>query len=214
MHHCNKEFPPAEIGDFVVHIVDDEPNILQSLRRLLGRAGYVTQLHLSAAEFLAEYDGSPACLILDLKMPGMRGEKLVSHILQNNLNLVLLVLTGHATIRSAVYLTKAGVVDVIEKPFDNTLLLETVHRMTRKARRIFAQRALADDFRARMESLTKREDEVFNLLLAGLSSTEIGKQLGLSKKTIDIHRSRVMDKMGTASVAELIVSWTTLAQSE
>ncbi|HBC33721.1 MAG TPA: DNA-binding response regulator [Marinobacter adhaerens] len=201
-------------NEFAIHIVDDEPNILRSMRRVLGGAGYHTHLHHSASEFLDKYDGSPACLILDLKMPGMGGEQLVSHILQENMNLMVLVVTGHASIRSTVFLTKAGVVDVIEKPFDNPSLLEAVHKMTQNARRIFAKRALTDDFTARMSSLSKREKDVFNLLLSNLSSTEIAKQLGLSKKTVDIHRSRVMGKMGTASVAELIWNWTTLIKTD
>ena len=160
-------------NEFAIHIVDDEPNILRSMRRVLGGAGYHTHLHHSASEFLDKYDGSPACLILDLKMPGMGGEQLVSHILQENMNLMVLVVTGHASIRSTVFLTKAGVVDVIEKPFDNPSLLEAVHKMTQNARRIFAKRALTDDFTARMSSLSKREKDVFNLLLSNLSSTEI-----------------------------------------
>lgn len=183
------------------------------MQRVLTRAGHKVALYSSATEFLESYDGAPACLILDLKMPGMRGERLMSEILERGLNLVVLVLTGHATIPSTVFLTRAGVIDVLEKPIANADLLARVQDMLARAPQIFAHRALAEDFRARMQSLTKREREVFDLLLAGLSSIEIGQELAISKKTIDIHRSRVMSKMGTASVAELIVNWTTLVKN-
>lgn len=209
--HAKKNTPSDPV---TIHIVDDEPNARKALQRLLNRAGFTTELHASGSEFLENYNGEPACLILDLHMPGLRGEKLVEEILQRNLNLVVLVVTGHATVASAVFLTRAGAIDVIEKPFDNEHLLETVRIMVRKARRVFAQRALADDFKARMASLTSREKDVFDLLLAGFSSADIGEQLDVSKKTVDIHRSRVMSKMGAASVAELIVSWTTLVERD
>jgi len=208
---ANKNTPSDPV---TIHIVDDELNARKALQRLLNRAGFNTELHTSGSEFLENYNGEPACLILDLHMPGFRGEKIVEEILQRNLNLVVLVVTGHATVSSAVFLTRAGAIDVIEKPFDNEHLLETVRIMVRKARRVFAQRALAEDFKARIASLTSREKDVFDLLLAGFSSADIGEQLNVSKKTVDIHRSRVMTKMGAASVAELIVSWTTLIERD
>ncbi len=135
---ANKNTPSDPV---TIHIVDDELNARKALQRLLNRAGFNTELHTSGSEFLENYNGEPACLILDLHMPGLRGgEKIVEEILQRNLNLVVLVVTGHATVSSAVFLTRAGAIDVIEKPFDNEHLLETVRIMVRKARRVFAQR--------------------------------------------------------------------------
>lgn len=194
-----------------VHIVDDDMGIRDALRRVLRRAGYTVKTYAGAASFLEAYDGQPGCLILDLAMPKMRGEALLGEIVRRNLNLVVLVLTGHATIKSAVRVTQLGAIDVLEKPVDNDLLLAKLREMLEVGRKAFARRALADDFRCRFESLTHREKQVTELLLAGLTSSEIGQKLGNSKKTIDIHRGRIMQKMGAASVTELTMEWTLLS---
>ncbi|MCK2149275.1 response regulator [Marinobacter alexandrii] len=194
-----------------VHIVDDDMGVREALRRVLRRAGYTVETHAGAAPFLEAYDGQPGCLILDLAMPKMRGEVLLGEIVERNLNLVVLVLTGHATIRSAVRVTQLGAVDVLEKPVDHDLLLTKLREMREVGRKAFARRALAEDFHCRFDSLTHREKQVIELLLAGLTSLEIGQRLGNSKKTIDIHRGRIMQKMGAASVTELIMEWTSLS---
>lgn len=199
----------SHIG-ITVHVVDDDLGIRHSLRRLLRRAGYTVQIHSDALVFLEAYDGKPGCLILDLAMPKMRGEALLEVITKRNLNLVVLVLTGHATIEAAVRVTQSGAMDVLEKPIDNEQLLLKVREVLGKGQKFFARNALVQDFRHRFDALTARERQVMDLMVAGLTSQEIGERLGNSKKTVDIHRSRVMQKMGVASITELIMEWTLL----
>lgn len=209
MHKSENNLPDSSVA--TVHIVDDDMGVRDALRRVLRRAGYTVKTHSGASSFLETYDGQPGCLILDLAMPKMRGEALLDEIVERNLNLVVLVLTGHATIQSAVRVTQLGAIDVLEKPVDNDLLLDKLHEMLEVGRKAFARRALAEDFHRRFDSLTHREKQVSELLLAGLTSQEIGQRLGNSKKTIDIHRGRIMQKMGAATVTELIMEWTLLS---
>ncbi|MBD3658352.1 response regulator [Marinobacter sp.] len=193
-----------------IHVVDDDFGIRESLRRVLGRAGYAVSTYPGGREFLAAYDGSPGCLIVDLAMPHMRGEALLEEIARRQLNLVILVLTAHATIRSAVRVTQSGALDVLEKPIDNPRLLAKVAEVLEGAQPFFARNALVRDFKARYSALTSREKEVMELMLAGLTSQEIADTLGNSRKTVDIHRARVMQKMGAATLAELVREWSLL----
>lgn len=193
-----------------VHVVDDDSNTRAALFQLLTIAGYRVKLHASAAEFLKAYDGLPSCLILDLAMPKMRGEVLLDNIVQLKLNVVVLIMTGHATIEAAIRVTRAGALGLLQKPFNSVELLKTVEDIFHKARPVFARRALADDYRQHLSSLTAREREVFDLMVAGMTSQEIAALLGNSKKTIDIHRARVMQKMGARAISELIMGWTLL----
>lgn len=201
---------PDRSNSVTIHVVDDDRGIREALRRLLYRAGYSVKTHGSGAAFLESYDGAPGCVILDLAMPQMRGEALLEEITRRQLNVVALVLTGYATIESAVRVTRAGALDLLEKPFDNDRLLSTLGNALSKAQPIFARQALVHEYQQRQASLTPSERNVMDLILAGLTSQDIAARLGNSKKTIDIHRARVMQKMGAGTTAELIVDWTTL----
>lgn len=204
------QIPESHRG-ITVHVVDDDLGIRHSLRRLLRRAGYTVQIYSDALVFLEAYDGEPGCLILDLAMPKMCGEALLEVITKRKLNLVVLILTGHATIESTVRVTQSGAMDVLEKPIDNDRLLLKVREVLARGQKVFARNALAQDFSDRFGALTAREREVMDLMVAGLTSQEIGERLGNSKKTVDIHRSRVMQKMEVASITELIMEWTLLS---
>ncbi|HEX8544813.1 MAG TPA: response regulator [Pseudomonas sp.] len=193
-----------------VHVVDDDCSTRDALYQLLTFAGYPVQLHASGAAFLKNYDRLPGCMILDLAMPEMRGEALLDEIVRLKLNVVVMVMTGHATIESAIQITRAGAIGFLQKPFDKDQLLKKLEKVTRQAQPVFAQRALVDDYRQRLESLTSREREVLDLMLADMTSQQIATQLGNSKKTVDIHRTRVMQKMGASTITELIMSWTLL----
>ncbi|QVX18019.1 hypothetical protein DB356_07965 [Pseudomonas congelans] len=119
-------------------------------------------------------------------------------------------MTAHATIESAIHITRAGAIGFLQKPFDGDQLLKTLEKISLQAQTVFARRALVDDYRLRLESLTSREREVMDLMLAAMTSQEIATQLGNSKKTVDIHRARVMQKMGASTITELIMGWTLL----
>lgn len=193
-----------------VHVVDDDCSTRDALYELLTLVGYPVQLHASAAAFLKVYDGLPGCMILDLAMPEMRGEALLDEIVRLKLNVVVMVMTGHATIESAIQITRAGAIGFLQKPFDNKQLLQQLGNVLRQAQSVFARRALIDDYRQRLDSLTFREREVLDLMLADMTSQEIATYLGNSKKTVDIHRTRVMQKMGASTITELIMGWTML----
>jgi FixJ family two-component response regulator len=193
-----------------VHVVDDDSNTRDALFQLLTVAGYSVKLYASGPEFLKAYDGLPGCVTLDLAMPEMRGEVLLDEIVHLKLNVVVLIMTGHATIESAIQITRAGAMGLLQKPFNNDELLKNVEDIFHKARSVFARRALVDDYRKQLNSLTAREREVFDLMAADMTSQEIAAHLGNSKKTIDIHRTRVMQKMGARTISELIMGWTLL----
>lgn len=190
----------------VIHVVDDEHGVREALYRLLHRAGYAVQLHSSGEEYLNQYDGAPGCVILDLLMPRMDGETLLNEISQREHNVAVLVLTGNATIASTIRVMRAGAFDLLQKPFTTPELLAALSAVLEKARPLFAKRALAEEHRQRLAGLTPSERNVMDFIVAGLTSQEIANRLGNSKKTIDIHRSRVIQKMGVASTAELIKS--------
>jgi len=188
----------------VIHVVDDEYGVREALHRLLHRAGYTVQLHSSGEEYLKQYDGAPGCVILDLLMPRMDGETLLEEIFQREHNVAVLVLTANATIASTIRVMRAGAFDLLQKPFTNPELLAALTSVLERARPLFARRELAREHRQRLAGLTPSERNVMSYIVAGLTSQEIATRLGNSKKTIDIHRSRVIQKMGVASTAELI----------
>ena len=196
-----------------VHVVDDDLHTREVLCQLLVLEGYPVQPHDSGAAFLQAYDGLAGCVMLDLAMPGMRGEALLDEIVRRKLNVVVIVMTGHATIESAIQITRAGALGFLQKPFDGDQLLDKLEKISRQAQTVFARRALVDDYRLRLQSLTSREREVLDLMLAAMTSQEIATQLGNSKKTVDIHRTRVMQKMGASTITELIMGWTLLFHS-
>ena len=196
-----------------VHVVDDDFHTRDVLSQLLMQEGYPVQSHDGGAAFLRAYDGLAGCVMLDLAMPGMRGEALLDEIVRRKLNVVVIVMTGHATIESAIQITRAGAMGFLQKPFDGDQLLDKLEKISLQAQTVFARRALVDDYRLRLQSLTSREREVLDLMLAAMTSQEIATQLGNSKKTVDIHRTRVMQKMGASTITELIMGWTLLFHS-
>ncbi|WP_271407991.1 response regulator transcription factor [Pseudomonas sp. Q1-7] len=197
----------------IIHIVDDDYGIRAALNRLLVHAGYDVKLYSSGADFIEKYDNSPGCVILDLAMPGLSGEQVLHKITNARLNLVVLILTGHATIDTAIKLIKAGAIDLIEKPFDNDQLLGKISRLLEPAQAFFAKNILISDYQKRISSLTPSERSVMDLLLTGMTSREIADHLHNSKKTIDIHRARIMKKMGAASLRDLLEGWIRLGAS-
>lgn len=191
----------------IVHVVDDEHGIRAALNRLLVHAGYDVRLYSSGADFFEKYDNSPGCVILDLAMPGLSGEQVLYEITRARFNLVVLILTGHATISTTVRLIKSGAVDLIEKPFDNEQLLGKISKLLESAQSFFAKNIIIADYQRRLASLTPSERSVMELLLTGMTSREIADHLNNSKKTIDIHRARVMKKMHATSLRDLLEGW-------
>jgi FixJ family two-component response regulator len=189
----------------VVFVVDDDRAMRDSLRWLLDSVGLPVRTYATAAEFLADHDpAQPGCLVLDVRMPGMSGLDLQAELARRGVELPTIIITGHAEVPMAVRAVKAGAIDFIEKPFSDQLLLDRVRQaldLDREAREVRSRR---EDARQRLAALTAREREVLHLVVAGKANKEIAFELGVSPKTIEVHRAHVMSKMQVDSLAELI----------
>ncbi|MCW5889652.1 MAG: response regulator transcription factor [bacterium] len=191
--------------DPTVFVVDDDPAMRDSLRWLLESVGLAVVTHATATDFLGARDpDAPGCLVLDVRMPGMSGLDLQTELVRRGDEIPTIVITGHAEVPMAVRAVKAGALDFIEKPFSDQLLLDRVRQAIDVDRRQREQRARRDEARRRVALLTAREREVMDLVVAGRANKEIAAALGLSPKTVEVHRARVMEKMDVDSLAELI----------
>jgi FixJ family two-component response regulator len=188
-----------------VFVVDDDPAMRASLRWLIESVGLCVSTSATAHEFLSTYDPrSPGCLVLDVRMPGMSGLDLQAELAARRIELPILIITGYAEVPIAVRAMKAGAFDFIEKPFSDQTLLDRIRKAIAadiNARRDREQLASALQ---RMSQLTPRERDVMHRVVAGKSNKVIADELGLSMKTVEVHRKRVMGKMGADSLADLI----------
>ena len=188
-----------------VHIVDDDEAVRSSLRFLIRSVGLQAQAFGSAQEFLKSYDPrQPGCLLLDVRMPGMSGLELQQELNRRGATLPVIFITGHGDVPMAVAAMQFGAFDFLQKPFRDQDLLDCVQRaMTRDAesRGRLAARA---EIRARLATLTPREMEVMKLVTSGKANKVVGADLGVSQRTVEIHRAHVMEKMGAGSLAELV----------
>ncbi|MCH8963046.1 MAG: response regulator transcription factor [Bacteroidetes bacterium] len=187
-----------------VFIIDDDESVRRSLRRLITSAGYDVETFESANEFLAFdlYDG-PCCLILDVRMPGLTGLDLQEELNNAHLDLPIIFITGHGDIPMSVKAMKAGAVDFLPKPFEDQQLLDAVHQAIEKHKVSRQERAALARIERRIASLTSREYQVFALVITGLLNKQIAAELGVTEKTVKVHRARVMQKMEVVSLAEL-----------
>ena len=201
--------PPADretdAGGSVVFVVDDDDGMRRGLEFLLASAGYAPRGYASAGAFLADCrPGMPGCLLLDVRMPGMNGLELQEHLRERNIRIPTIIVTAFANVPMAVQAIKAGAFDFIEKPFDGSELLERIGRALRQGRRQRQDTTRQAETRARLDSLTPREREVMDLVVAGRLNKQIAGDLGISMKTVENHRARVMEKMQAESLAELV----------
>ena len=188
-----------------VFVVDDDRAMRDSLSWLLDSVGLRVRSYATAAEFLADHDpAQPGCLVLDVRMPGMSGLDLQAELARRGVELPTIVITGHAEVSMAVRAVKAGALDFIEKPFSDQLLLDRVRQALEIDLEVREVRRRREDARRRLATLTAREREVLNLVVAGKANKEIASELGVSPKTVEVHRAHVMSKMCVDSLAELI----------
>lgn len=191
-------------ADIIVHVVDDEEQVRNSLAFLLTVSGYAVRVHASAAAFLQLAPGlRQACLITDLRMPDINGVELLRRLGDIGAALPTLVITGHADVPMAVEAMKAGALDFIEKPFEDTVLLAAVERAAAEVERRGAADD-ADELRERFETLTERERQVMKSIVDGLPNKTIAYDLTISPRTVEVHRANVMGKMRAANLAELV----------
>jgi two-component system response regulator FixJ len=189
----------------IVHIVDDDQSVRDSLCFLLESAGLATRSHGSAEALLAVVGQEPiGCVLTDVRMPGHSGLELQTRLLALGVPAKVIVMTGHGEVPIAVAAMKNGAADFLEKPFDDGQLLAAVQRALAATREARAHEARQSEAAGRVASLTPREREVLDGLLAGHGSKAIGLQLGASPRTIEVHRTRVMAKLGVRSLPELV----------
>lgn len=189
----------------VIYVVDDDDGMRRALNTLLGTVGYKTAVFSDPKEFLAHYDGnSPGCLVLDIRMPNMSGLELQQHLNRMGSMLPVIFITGHGDVPMAVQAMKEGAFEFIQKPFRDQDLLDRINHALKQDtdnRNMVARRA---DVLHRLESLTPRERQVMDLVVDGAANKVIAIDLGLSERTVEIHRAKVMEKMGARSVAHLV----------
>lgn len=184
----------------IVHIADDDAAVRESLALLLGAHGIAVRLHASGAALLASLPLAHGCLILDLRMPGIDGLTLLAELRRRGCAMPALVVSAHADVPLAVRAMKAGAVDVIQKPYTETAILRAVREALLRAGPAQTRPPPA----LLLASLTPREIQVLDAMVAGLPNKSIGLQLGISPRTVEIHRANLMEKLGCRSLAEAV----------
>ena len=198
-------------AETTVYVVDDDDAVRRFLRGLIRSVGLKVETFATAREFLDAYQaGSPGCLLLDIRMPGMSGLELQAELRRRNLDLPVIVLTGHGDVKVAVHAMKAGAVDFIEKPFNNEFLLQAIQKAVAGSLHSSGIRVRRQEILQRLKTLTTRERQVLGLVVAGGTNKGVARHLGISEKTVEIHRARVMEKMQAKSLAELVKMATVL----
>jgi FixJ family two-component response regulator len=195
------EFPKES----TVYIVDDDQAIRHAMSLLLKSVDIDHQVFNSADEFLELFNGNDnGCLVLDIRMPGLGGLELQEKLIESDNGLPIIFITGHGDIPMAVEAMQKGAFDFIQKPFRDQELLDRISDALNTARERQSERALKHNVQERINTLTKREHEVLDLVVTGKPNKIIAHELGVSQRTIEIHRARVMEKMAAKSLAELV----------
>ncbi|MCC7082066.1 MAG: response regulator transcription factor [Burkholderiales bacterium] len=193
------------IVEQTVFIVDDDVAVRDALALLLGLKGYRTAIFSSAEDFLAAYRKDwRGCLVLDIKMSGMSGLDLQSRLAAQNVEMPIVIITGHGDAASARQALKSGAVDFLEKPLDEEQLVAAVGSALERDAKRRAERVVGDETSSRMARLTPRERQVMDLAAAGRHNREIGEALGISPRTVEVYKARLMEKLQARNLSELI----------
>src|SRR5882757_4280580 len=189
----------------VVFVVDDDPSVRRSTERLLRSAGLTVQTYSSAQEFLRHPPEGPACLVLDVRMPGLSGMDLQRELTQSGIQIPIIFITAHGDIPMTVRAMKAGAVEFLTKPFRSRALVDAVRAAIDRDRSAQKERSEIGELRQRYEQLTPREREVMPLVAAGLLNNQVAGELATTERTIKFHRAHIMQKMQAASLADLVL---------
>jgi len=198
---------PSEVAAAppIVYVIDDDDGMRRALSLLLSTVGYKTLAFASPSDFLAQFDSDThGCLVLDIRMPGMSGLELQQHLNRTGSMLPVIFITGHGDVPMAVQAMKEGAFEFIQKPFRDQDLLDRINHALQQdaeSRNNLARRA---DVVRRLEALTPRERQVMDMVVDGSANKVIAIDLNLSERTVEIHRAKVMEKMGARSVAHLV----------
>lgn len=197
--------------DVTIYVVDDDDGMRRALGTLLSTVGYKTALFALPSEFLARFKGdAPGCLILDIRMPEMSGLEVQQHLNRAGAMLPVIFITGHGDVPMAVQAMKEGAFQFIQKPFRDQELLDHINHALQFDRDNRKDLALRAEVQSRVETLTPREKQVMDLVVEGEANKVMAIDLGLSERTVEIHRAKVMEKMGARSVAHLVKMHLTL----
>lgn len=189
----------------IVFVIDDDASVRDAIRKLIASVGLRAETFGSTREFLsAKRPKAPACLVLDVRLPDVSGLEFQRELTASGIEIPIVFITGHGDIPMSVQAMKAGAVQFLTKPFRGQELLDAIQEAISKDRAAWDRRAQTAEVKTRHDSLTAREKEVMNLVVAGLLNKQIAAELGTSELTIKTHRGRVMEKMGADSVAALV----------
>lgn len=192
-------------NDPIIFVVDDDQAVRLSTEMLIRSMGLRVEAFESASEFLEDFDPQqPGCVILDIRMPGMSGLELQEHLNQIGAAIPVIFVTGHGDVPMAVRAMKLGAVDFIQKPFRDQELIDRVHSALDRDAQDRKEHKVRQKIQERVDLLTSREREVMHLVVEGQANKEIAFDLGLSPRTVEIHRSRVMSKMEASSLPDLV----------
>ena len=188
-----------------VFIVEDDQEVRDAIKLLMDSVGLAAETYESAQDFLDRFNPRRCgCLVLDIRMKGMSGLDLQDLLVQEEVHPPIIVITGHGDVPMAVRAVKAGAVDFIEKPFNDQLLLDAVHRAIEQDAEHRGRASRLADIQARVQRLTPREREILEWVVAGKRNKVIAIDLGISQSTVEAHRAKVMEKMEAASLSDLM----------
>ena len=187
-----------------IHLIDDDEDVRKALAFLLGTAGHAVRVYESATAFLEKLEGmQPGFIVSDVRMPGVDGLELQRRLAEKGISMPVIVMTGHADVPLAVEAMKLGAVDFIEKPFADTIMLDAIQRALSKVTS-GGDGSEKAKVRSHLETLSERERQVLSGLLAGHPNKTIAYDLGISPRTVEVHRANVMTKMAAGSLSELV----------
>ncbi|MBZ9846883.1 response regulator transcription factor FixJ [Mesorhizobium sp. CA14] len=189
----------------IVHVVDDDVDVRKSLGFLLATADFAVRLYESATAFLAtEPTDIDGCVVTDVRMPGIDGIEFLRQLKSRGLGVPVIVMTGHADVALAVQAMKEGAADFIEKPFDDQVLIDAIRSALDNRSQPIAAHPQSTEIRKNLATLSERERQVLDGLVSGLPNKTIAYDLGISPRTVEIHRANVMSKMGAGSLSHLV----------
>ena len=197
-------------AELTVYVIDDDEAVRDSMAFLLETADLKVRTYESAETFLAERDRAPGCIITDVRMPGINGLELARRIRDSGSNEPVIVITGHADLPLAIEAMRAGVIDFVEKPFDDEVLLGSISRVLGQAEGALSAEGQRREMASRFDSLSQRERDVLLGLVQGHPNKVIAYDLNISPRTVEVYRANLMTKMKAGSLSELVRVYLTL----
>lgn len=190
----------------VVYLVDDDEAVREAMTWLLGTVGLAVRPFASGQEFLDALGpvDAPGCIVLDVRMPGKSGLEVQQELKAASCPLPIIILTGHGDAPMAARAIKDGAFDFLEKPFNNQALLDTIQKAIHESEARIRARQHRDEIARRIESLSEREHQVLGLIIKGKSNQEMADELDISRRTVEVHRANLMEKMAATSIADLM----------